>query len=134
MNKALTAVRTASYGTRWLLTLVFSIVIVILSVTPARSRPGDTVFHWLVENTAAPVQKLSHVAVYAMLAVMVMWALENVEARLGRAVLTLLIVVSLGAVLEWYQLQVPGRFGSLTDVALNLAGAIIGIAVAWFLF
>ena len=133
MNRAFAAVRTASYGTRWLLTLLLTIFIVALSITPVRSRPGDTAFHWIVENTAAPVQKLAHVAVYALLAMLVMWALESVGPKVGRVVLTLAIVVSLGAALEWYQLQVPGRFGSLTDVVLNFAGAIIGIAVAWIL-
>ena len=133
MNKTFAAVRAASYGTRWLLTILLSIAIVLLSITPVRSRPGDTVFHWIVENTAPPVQKISHVVVYALLAMMVMWALENVGPRVGRAFLTLLLVVSLGAALEWYQLQVPGRFGSLADIGLNVVGAILGIAAAWLL-
>ena len=59
-----------------------------------------------------------------------MWTLADIESRLARILLTLLCSVGLGAALEWYQTQVPGRFGTLVDVLLNVAGTVIGIVLA----
>ena len=118
---------------RWFITLVFVGVIVALSVTPGIERPGDTLFNWLVINTATLIQKAMHVGVYAVLAVLWMWTLERIDSRLRRASLTLIITVGLGVLLEWYQIQVPGRFGSVIDVLLDLAGVLIGLIAALFL-
>ena len=61
------------------------------------------------------------------LALLLMWTLETVESRLTRVVLTLVLAVSLGAVLEWYQTRVPGRFGTIADAILNAIGAVAGL-------
>ena len=113
-----------------MLTLAFVVVVVLLSVTPGQGRPDDSIFHWLVANTSTPVQKLMHVMSYGMLALLWMWTLADIESRLVRIVLTLLCSVGLGVALEWFQTQVPGRYGTLTDVLLNVAGTVIGIALA----
>ena len=36
----------------------------------------------------------------------------------------------LGVALEWYQTQVPGRYGTIVDVLLNVAGTVIGLGLA----
>lgn len=118
---------------RWLIALAFMAMIVALSLTPAASRSGETVFHWLVDNTSTPAQKILHVVIYAVLAFLLVWALDNVATRIGRVALAVTLVVGLGATLEWCQLNVPGRFGSLTDVALNAVGALLGIILAWLI-
>jgi hypothetical protein len=118
---------------RYLIVLVFIAIIVALSITPGRAQPGDTVFSWLYVNTAAPVQKVLHLVIYAALVMLWMWALEAVGSRSLRAVLSVTLAIGLGAVLEWYQLSVPGRFGTLTDVLLNSAGAFIGLLLAMLL-
>lgn len=115
---------------RWLVTLGFVGVIVTLSVTPGIEKSGDSVFVWLVVHTATPVQKLMHVAVYAVLAALWVWTLEAIESRAVRAAAALVLSVGLGAVLEWHQTRVPGRFGTVLDVILNAAGAIAGLLVA----
>lgn len=115
---------------RWALTLAFAGVVVVLSITPGVERHGDSVFGWLVLNTAKPLQKALHVVIYAMLALLWMWTLESVQSRWLRVVLTLAACVGMGAVLEWHQTRVPGRFGTITDVLLNLAGAILGLLAA----
>ncbi len=71
-----------------------------------------------------------HIAVYATLAMMFMWSLETVESRITRIVLTLVLALSLGAILEWYQTRIPGRFGTIVDVLLNTAGTIVGLVAA----
>jgi VanZ family protein len=87
-------------------------------------------FVWLVVHTATPVQKALHVGIYGALAVLWMWTLEPIESRLLRIVLALVASVGLGALLEWHQTRVPGRFGTVLDVILNAAGAIAGLLLA----
>ena len=115
---------------RCLLTLAFIAMIVALSILPGRAGPGDSVFSWLVLNTAPPIQKTMHVAIYAALVVLWMWTLEAVGSRALRALLSVVLAIGLGALLEWCQLYVAGRFGTLTDVLLNSAGAVIGLVLA----
>jgi len=118
---------------RWLLTLAFVALVIALSVAPGVARPGDSVFEWLVANTATPVQKAMHVAIYAMLAALWFWTLESVDSRILRFALALVVTVGLGALLEWRQTMVPGRFGTLMDVMLNACGAIAGLIMAGLL-
>jgi len=115
---------------RCLVTLAFISVIVALSILPGRAEPGDSVFSWLVANTAPPLQKAMHVASYAALVVLWMWALEAVGSRTLRALLGVILAIGLGALLEWRQLHVAGRFGTLTDVLLNSVGAVVGLILA----
>ena len=115
---------------RWLVTLAFVALIIALSILPGRAEPGDSVFSWLVVNTAPPVQKAMHVAIYAALVVLWIWALEAVGSRALRALLSVILAIGLGALLEWRQLYVAGRFGTLTDVLLNSVGAVVGLILA----
>ncbi len=118
---------------RWLVTLAFVGLIIALSVTPGVEKAGDSMFVWLVVHTATPVQKALHVAVYAFLAMLWMWTLEPIESRLVRTSVALVASVGLGALLEWHQTRVPGRFGTILDVILNAAGAIAGLLLALLL-
>lgn len=127
------ALATISPVYRWIVTLAYVGVIIALSIAPGIEKPGDSVFSWLVVNTATPLQKIMHVAVYAALAAVWMWTLAPVESRATRIALTLAATLGLGAILEWHQTTVPGRFGTVTDVLLNLVGAIIGLLIAIFL-
>jgi VanZ family protein len=117
---------------RWIITLVFVAIVIVLSVTPGRFQAGDSVFVWLIANTPTALQKFMHIAVYATLAMLFMWSLETIESRITRIVLTLVLALSLGAFLEWYQTRVPGRFGTIVDVLLNTAGTIVGLVAALF--
>ncbi|MDH3416702.1 MAG: VanZ family protein [Gammaproteobacteria bacterium] len=118
---------------RWLITILFVGLVVILSVTPGRAQPGDSIFVWLVVNTPTPLQKFMHVAIYAALALLLMWSLEAIESLIARIGLTFVLTVSLGAVLEWYQTLVPGRFGTIIDALLNAIGVVVGLLLASFL-
>jgi len=112
---------------RWLITILFVGLVVILSVTPGRAQAGDSIFVWLVINTPTPLQKFMHVATYAGLALLLMWSLEAIESLTARISLTFVLTVSLGAVLEWYQTLVPGRFGTIIDALLNTIGVVVGL-------
>jgi hypothetical protein len=115
---------------RCMVTLAFIAMVIALSIVPGRAEPGDSVFSWLVVNTAAPVQKTMHVAIYAALVVLWMWTLEAIGSRALRALLSVLLAIGLGALLEWGQLYVAGRFGTLSDVILNGVGALLGLVLA----
>lgn len=115
---------------RWLIAIAFIALVTILSVTPGRGQADDSVFVWLVINTPPLLQKLMHLAVYAVLAFLLTWALEDAGSRNLRLVLAFAFAVSLGASLEWYQTRVPGRFGTLLDALLNAGGAFFGLLAA----
>ena len=115
---------------RWTVTLAFVAVVIALSIAPGIEQQDDSIFGWLVVNASTPLQKVMHVAVYATLAGLWMWTLEPVESRVLRAVIALVFCVALGSVLEWQQTRVPGRFGTLADVLLNVAGTVIGLIAA----
>ena len=115
---------------RWLATLAMVVVVVVLSITPGVQSDSDSAFVWLVVNTATPVQKAMHVAIYMTLAVLWYWSLERVRSRALRALLTISATVGLGAILEWHQTRVPGRFGTLMDIVLNAIGALAGVVLA----
>jgi hypothetical protein len=115
---------------RLLITLVVALVIVILSVTPGTSRPGDGLFVWLVVTTPTTIQKLMHLAAYGCLAFLWYWTLSFLESRPSRWLLALVLTVSIGAALEWYQTMVPGRFGTVMDAILNSIGAVVGLLAA----
>ena len=115
---------------RWAITLVFVGIVVALSIVPGIGKPDDSIFSWLVINTAAPIQKAMHITSYAILAVLWMWTLASVESRVARIALVLAATVGLGAILEWQQTRVPGRFGTVADVLLNTLGAVAGLIAA----
>ena len=89
--------------------------------------------HSKVSMTPAPLQKLMHGVAYATLTLLWMWTLEKIYSMPLRIALAFTVSVGIGAVLEWYQTSVPGRFGKLTDVMINTVGSIVGLTVAFFL-
>ncbi len=77
------------------------------------------------------IQNLLHIPAFAVLAVFWSHALPKTA---GGAVAVLLITGGYGAYDEWFQLGIPGRYGSLSDWVLDLLGALIGIALYRYLF
>jgi len=118
---------------RIILTLGFMTLLTLASLVPGHSRSGGSVIIRLVAKTPAQLQKLLHVCFYAVLMLLLVWTLENIQIRTYRYLVSYVIAVSFGAVMEWFQTRVPGRFGTIHDVALNASGAAIGFLVAIFL-
>jgi hypothetical protein len=115
---------------RLALTLLVLVLIIAVSIVPGQARPGDSAFIWLVAATPTPLQKALHCAAYALLALLWMWTLENVTSQSIRIAVVLALTIGTGAVLEWYQTMVPGRFGTLIDVILNASGTVLGVIAA----
>jgi hypothetical protein len=122
-----------SLTTRIGITLCFMALLIVASLIPGRAQPGDSVFIWLVAKTPTLLQKALHICLYGVLTLLWVWALDAVQSRLYRLVIAVTVAVLFGAALEWYQTRVPGRFGTLADVALNAAGALLGLCAAIFL-
>ena len=108
--------------------IVYAAAVVIVSVLPS----GDgAIGGWAWdEGISTPVQKCGHVACYALLVVMVAWAIRPAGPHtpwlLG---LIALGSVLLGLALELAQTVIPGRTGSARDVMLNTVGAAAGVAL-----
>ena len=133
VSAVLEATRIMAIAVRLIATLMLIAVIVALSVLPGRAQPGDSAFVWLVSMTPAPLQKLMHGVAYAAVALLWMWTLEKMNPMPLRMALTFTLSVGIGAVLEWYQTSVPGRFGTLSDAILNAVGSLVGLIAALFL-
>ena len=112
------------------LTLCFLALLTFLSLIPGNPQPGDSAFMWLAAKTPTLVQKALHVCLYGVLALLLAWSLESIETRAYRFLSCLIIAVAFGAAMEWCQTKVPGRFGTAYDVALNAAGAFLGLLAA----
>lgn len=118
---------------RILITLLFMALVVAVSVVPGRPVPGDSAFVWLVAETPTMLQKSMHVVVYAVMTLLWGWTLQSIRSRPLRLVVAAGVAVGFGALMEWLQTMVPGRFGTLIDVVLNALGVIAGLLLALFL-
>jgi VanZ family protein len=86
-----------------------------------------------VEDTLLDLllKKGGHMAAYGILAALVWRALGAAPASGKLAGLAWLITILYAASDEAHQLFVPGRHGSLTDVAIDGAGAGIALIALW---
>lgn len=123
----------APLALRVVLTLSLMALLAAVSMVPGQARPGDSAFVWMVAKTPTLLQKTMHVFAYAALALLWIWTLDAIQSRTQRVIVAILIAVSFGAALEWYQTRVPGRFGTLYDVALNASGVLLGVVAALLL-
>ena len=118
---------------RIILAVCFMALLTLASITPDRAKSGDTEFTRLVAKTPTLLQKVLHVCLYGALVLLLAWTLDSIQSRTLRFSLSFVIAVAFGAVMEWCQTKVPGRFGTVVDVALNTVGAALGLVAAVFL-
>jgi len=118
---------------RIVLTLCFMAMLMLVSLIPGQPKPGNSAFIGLFASTPTLVQKALHVFLYGVFTLLLVWTLDGIQSKPYRFLIASVIAVSFGAALEWFQTKVPGRFGTLYDVALNTAGAALGLLVAAFI-
>jgi len=96
--------------------------------TPLADDPAlYAVFYWMPPS----VQNVLHVPAYAALALAWCWALGAwLRVPVARAIGACVVASAYGVLDEWHQSFVPGRYASLTDVTLDVAGALLGIGLA----
>jgi VanZ family protein len=102
-----------------------------LSSVPGTPLPDDpahyALFHWIPPS----VQNTLHVPAFAALSWAWCWALEAwLRVPVARVIGACAIASTYGVFDEWHQSFVPGRYASLTDVALNITGIAFGIWLA----
>ncbi len=95
--------------------------------TPLTDEPElSALFRWVPPS----LQNALHIPAYAVLAWAWRWALDAwLRAPRARVIAAFSIASVYGFLDEWHQSFVPGRYASLTDVALDVAGAGAGIWV-----
>jgi VanZ family protein len=97
-------------------------VLFALSSTPnLRINPDPTLDHLL--------RKVGHAAAFALLAVLVAWAIGGLRGDPRRAVAVFAFVVGYAITDEIHQAFTAGRSPSALDVAIDAAGAGIGVIV-----
>jgi hypothetical protein len=119
-------------GQRVIITVCFMAAVAALSLVPGFAEPGDATFIWLVEEIPSLLQKSMHFILYGILMLLLAWCPGSMSSPALNLLLALTISVSFGGVLEWCQIFVPGRFGTLSDVGLNASGALVGLLVALY--
>jgi len=104
------------------LPVAVALVVLVASLVPGGGGGG----------TLGPigVDKLLHVAGYAVLAGTTLVALR--ERTLGVVLAVIVLVTGYGGVVELLQAPVPGRSVSLLDLVADAVGAVLG-AVCWWL-
>ena len=107
----------------WVITAAYAALLAALSLLPS----GTGLLSGWDTAISATLQNLLHVPAYAALVALIAWAL-------GRPTLPWLGLVALaccafGGLLECAQAMIPGRFGSVTDMLLNVAGAAASLPI-----
>jgi VanZ family protein len=107
---------------RWLAVVLWMGVIFALSATPSLRSPFEPFFDFIL-------RKLAHMAEYGVLTALLFTALRIHITREGHALLIAVLVAVLYAFSdEWHQTFVPGREGSLHDVAIDGLG-VVGVSL-----
>lgn len=114
---------------RVLLPLAYTAAIFVLSSIPDTETPANALESAL--RWASPeLQNLLHIPLFGGLAWCWHWGLQSwVKPERWRLGAALTLTLAYAVLDEIHQLGVPGRFGSLTDVALNAVGAVVALAV-----
>jgi VanZ family protein len=108
-------------------------LLMFASLIPGHTRLGGLAFTWLFAKTPTLLQKVLHVGLYGVLALLLCWTFEGIQSSAYRFTISFITAVVFGAVMEWCQTRVPGRYGTVHDVAINAAGAALGLLAAAFL-
>ena len=110
------------------ITLCFLALLVVVSIVPGVERSERSILIHLYIKTPRELQKAMHVCLYAVLTVLLLWVLNPVRPSILRYAIAFLGAVAFGAVMQWWQTRVPGRYGTLQDVALDASGATLAVA------
>ena len=103
----------------------------VLSSIPGHARPDDWLPLRIAAQTPRLVQKILHVLLYGGLGWLWFWVLAPLPVPLHtRVSVAFLIAVGFGALNEWHQAYLPGRYGTFADVLLNALGASFGLLIA----
>jgi hypothetical protein len=113
------------------LPLLIMAVLYWLSSLPGKPLPGDTAAYALFYWISPTVQNTLHIPAYAALSWAWGWTLDAwLRTWRAQALGACAITSAYGVFDEWHQSFVPGRYASLSDVAFDMTGALIGVWLA----
>ena len=95
--------------------------IFMMASIPDTGDPG-----YLVAFVSPTIQNLLHIPAYGLLALL--WILTLVRhgiAKYRSMWMAILLSSAYGAVIEFFQILIPGRFASFTDFLLNVTGILL---------
>jgi len=102
-------------------------VLVMGVIFAASSMPANQLPEF--ENWDALAKKAGHMLGYALLAAAYLHALHRGQSlRIPRLIASVCLAIIYAVSDEWHQTFVPGRTGLVTDVGIDAAGSIIGLA------
>ena len=113
-----------------LLTIVWAVVIAILTLSPGRAVP-DVPF-WNIPH----FDKIVHAGIFGMLSFLM--ARGTIRQYAGQKikkafVISFFVAIGYGLIIEYLQRLVPGRSFELSDLMANTAGAVLGLIGCHFL-
>jgi VanZ family protein len=89
---------------------------------------GESEHFEFVMRLTPTVQNLLHIPLFGLLAYLWLNALtKNGCPAKKKLIITIIITLGYGLLDEFHQTFVPGRYGSLIDILLNLGGILMGI-------
>ena len=133
-NKSIRANGKAEIKGNWRFILIFFLVLTFgymggiywLSSIPGTIDPEEAGLYGIISWTPPALQNLLHIPLFGILAWLWYRTLGCWFANRGVLLsLSFLFAVGYGVIDEIHQLQVPGRYASLTDIALNARGAFL---------
>ena len=130
----------------WLPVVLWTLLILVASTdlmsAQHTSRFIGPFLRWFVPDIAAEtivsvqfaVRKAAHVTEYAILAALLFRAMraENRRLSISSAVASTAIAAVVAATDEFHQSFVRSRTGSPGDVVIDVAGALLGVAIYWW--
>ena len=105
-------------------------VILIMSSIPMDGKSGSSGF---LTDLDPGLQNLLHIPLYGLLAYLWMQVFvteigRSMSREVGRAIIfSLVITIGYGCLDELHQTFIPGRYGGLLDILLNITGAAAGV-------
>ena len=100
-------------------------------VLPLLKKLAPAASNGQLHATHIVLRKLTHMAEYAVLALLWFWAIVLRSGRSVRAAwIALLVCLACAVADETHQAIVPARNGSLQDVAIDVAGAAAALLIA----
>jgi VanZ family protein len=115
---------------QWL-ALLFAVVVILImagSLVPVAEIPEQEKTFW--EKMMSVITNLMHVPMYGVLTLVSLHYFDCIRySRKKGVVVSILIAMSVGILNEILQIFVPGRYGSLTDIILNVFGIIAGVVL-----
>ena len=99
-----------------LIFIAYVLLVIILSLIPTAAL-----------GEGLHVDKIAHIIAYGIMGFLAYLSVSSVRKRFY----FFFIVISLGVLLELFQLYIPGRSASFFDILANTLGAALGYLCAW---